>query len=533
MNRVISMLGFDKDNRGVDEKRWSKWRPNISLCAQKEFVVDELYLLYSENGSRLFHNMVKDIKTVSPDTNVIGVKVDFGGDPWDFAEAYITLFNFAETLDRDNDYYVHITTGTHTAQFAFASLVLNNTIQGGKLLQTRSLRVSDQADPIERAKGDLSVVDFSLSKYDAIAERFNVAKAASEDVLKRGIKTLSPSYNTLISQIEKVAIRSNSPMLITGETGAGKTQLVKQLFQVKKDKNMVSGDFVFVNCATLNGNTEGAKSALFGHKKGAYTGATSERKGFLSIANDGILFLDEVATLGLEEQGMLLHALEEKEFYPLGSEKVERADFVLICGTNTDLREAVRQGAFRADLLARIKMWTFKLPGLRERREDIEPNIQFELAVQSTKEGCRVSFTKEAETMYINFAKSSAAKWLDNFRDLNSSVERMTTMSDKNRIGVDTVTLEIERLKEDWSDGVEMLGVALSDYVDFEVLDNMSMIDATLLRHVIEVCLSSTSAAAAGRSLYANNKGELSIANPTSRLANYLKKYELKFEQLG
>ena len=109
-------------------------------------------------------------------------------------------------------------------------------------------------------------------------------------------------------------------------------------------------------CATLRGNT--AMSTLFGHKKGSYTGATTDRPGLLRTADKGVLFLDEVGELGLDEQAMLLRAIEEKIFYPLGSDTPVKSRFQLICGTNRDLAKEVAEGRFRADLLARINCWT-------------------------------------------------------------------------------------------------------------------------------------------------------------------------------
>src|SRR2546422_139717 len=108
-------------------------------------------------------------------------------------------------------------------------------------------------------------------------------------------------------------------------------------------------------------------SALFGHVKGAFTGGVRDRPGLLLSANDGFLFLDEVGELGLDEQAMLLRALEEKRFLPLGSDKEVSSDFQLIAGTNRDLADAVQMGRFREDLLARINLWTFSLPGLVDR----------------------------------------------------------------------------------------------------------------------------------------------------------------------
>src|SRR6185436_12447123 len=113
---------------------------------------------------------------------------------------------------------------------------------------------------------------------------------------------------------------------------------------------------------------------LFGHVKGSFTGAAQDRKGLLVAADGGLLFLDEIGELGLDEQAMLLRAVEEKRFLPVGSDTEVESDFQLIAGTNRGLAEEVRSGRFRADLLARIDLWTFRLPGLAERREDVEPN---------------------------------------------------------------------------------------------------------------------------------------------------------------
>jgi len=176
---------------------------------------------------------------------------------------------------------------------------------------------------------------------------------------------------------------------------------------------------VDVNCATIRGDA--AMSALFGHVKGAFTGAQKDRAGLLRAADKGVLFLDEIGELGIDEQAMLLRALEEKTFLPLGSDEEAHSDFQLIAGTNRDLFAAVREGKFREDLLARINLWTFLMPGLKNRTEDIEPNLDFELDRFAEKAGRRVTFIKEARERFLDFALSRAAAWSGNFRDLNAA----------------------------------------------------------------------------------------------------------------
>ena len=158
-----------------------------------------------------------------------------------------------------------------------------------------------------------------MSRFDRLAKRFAQEHQQGESLLKSGIQTRNASFNQLITQVERVAPLSTAPMLLMGPTGAGKSQLAKKIFELKKQRHQVLGPFVEVNCATIRG--DGAHSTLFGHKRGSFTGATADRAGLLRAANTGLLFLDEIGELGLDEQAMLLRALEEKRFLPLGSDK--------------------------------------------------------------------------------------------------------------------------------------------------------------------------------------------------------------------
>jgi transcriptional regulatory protein RtcR len=221
------------------------------------------------------------------------------------------------------------------------------------------------------------------------------------------------------------------------------TRLARRIFELKRRREQLSGAFVEINCATLRGDH--AMSTLFGHVKGAFTGAASNRPGLLMTADQGLLFLDEIGELGLDEQAMLLRAIEERRFLPVGADRESASDFQLIAGTNRNLLEAVQSGKFREDLLARINLWTFRLPGLAERREDLEPNLDFELQQLCDATGCRISMTREARTVFLKWAKSSDARWSANFRDLNAAVVRMATLANAGRICEADVAAECER----------------------------------------------------------------------------------------
>ena len=139
-----------------------------------------------------------------------------------------------------------------------------------------------------------------------------------------------------------MAIAGKAPLLLTGPTGAGKSQLARRIYELKRQRQQIAGPFVEVNCATVRGDQ--AMSALFGHVKGAFTGARPIRPGLLRAADGGMLFLDEIGELGADEQAMLLRAVEEKHFLPVGSDREVQSDFQLIAGTNRDLATEVARG---------------------------------------------------------------------------------------------------------------------------------------------------------------------------------------------
>jgi transcriptional regulatory protein RtcR len=350
--------------------------------------------------------------------------------------------------------------------------------------------------------------------------------------LKGGIETRNAAFNRLIDRIEQVAIATRDPLLLMGPTGAGKSRLARRIFELKKVRRTVKGEFVDVNCATLRG--DGAMSSLFGHVKGAFTGALKERPGLLRTANEGVLFLDEIGELGADEQAMLLRALEEKTFLPLGSDRESHSDFQLISGTNRDLFAAVHEGKFREDLLARINLWTFTLPGLRSRPEDIEPNLQFELDQFAQRTGHRVTFNKEARQDFLEFAHSPNAAWNGNFRDLNAAVARMATLALGGRISSELVREEIERLSHNWAGPQTNKAESnLRRLVGAERWEEIDAFDRAQLAHVVGVCLRCRSLSEAGRQLFEASRKRKATSNDADRLRKYLGKFGLEWSQLS
>jgi transcriptional regulatory protein RtcR len=523
---VIGLLGTTID-RGKGTKRWEGWRPSIAACQHEDLLIDRFELLYPQRFTALAETVRDDIRHVSPETQVRLV-VDKTADPWDFEEVYGSLHDFARSYRFDtetDDYLVHITTGSHVAQICLFLLTESRHIPG-RLLQTSPPTGMRGGDP-----GTFRIIDLDLSKYDRIATRFARDELDERSLLKSGIQTRNASFNEVVERLDRVTVRSSAPILLLGPTGAGKSLLARRIYELKKTRRLVKGPFVEVNCATVRGDA--AMSALFGHVKGAFTGAVRDRAGLLLTANDGLIFLDEVGELGVDEQAMLLRALEEKRFLPLGSDKEVSSEFQLIAGTNRDLADAVKEGRFRDDLLARINLWTFRLPALSDRREDIGPNLDYELEQFRRRTGAAVTFSKEAREQFLAFATSDTALWPGNFRDLNAAITRLATLAPAGRITVDQVKTEITHLKTVWTTGLgESARSLVDDILPPSAAAHLDRFDRVQLEDVLQVCRTAISLSAAGRVLFDRSRERKKIANDADRLRKYLARFDLEWGEL-
>jgi transcriptional regulatory protein RtcR len=520
---VIGLLGSTLD-AGLGSKRWDRWRPTVSVCQHPDLLVQRFELLIQPQFQDLARTVAADLRQASPETEVHVRTIEFKN-AWDFQDVYGALHDFARNYPFDpekEDYLVHITTGTHVAQICLF-LLTESRYFPARLLQTSPPRGTD--------KPSYSVIDLDLSKYDRLASRFRLEQREGLSFLKGGIDTRNGAFNRLIESIEQVAIASRDPILLTGPTGAGKSLLAKRIYDLKKQRRQLSGAFVEVNCAMLRGDA--ALSALFGHARGAFTGAQSARSGHLLKADKGLLLLDEIGELGKDEQAMLLRAIEERAFFPLGSDEEVHSDFQLIAGTNRDLAGLVREGRFREDLLARINLWTFRLPALRDRREDLEPNFDFELERYAQRSGSHVTCSREARTRFLRYAGSAEALWNGNFRDLSGAVARMATLAGGARITEPIVEEEISRLRALWktpasgdADGLldEALGPARATELD--------LFDRAQLSAVLDVCRRSRSLSEAGRELFAASRAKKKSPNDADRLKKYLARFGIEWSEL-
>jgi transcriptional regulatory protein RtcR len=522
---VFGVLGTLLDRGKAGEDRWQKWRPSVSICQHEDLLVTRFELFHEPKELALAQSVIADIQSISPETDVRLHKLHLR-DPWDFEEVFGWFHDFSGKYafaTDDEDYLIHITTGTHVEQICLFLLAESRHLPG-RLLQSSPPR-RHNVDP-----GGYKIIDLDLSRYDALAKRFFTERQEGLVFLKSGIATRNAAFNGLIEQIERVAIASTAPLLLTGPTGAGKSHLARRIYDLKRRREQVGGSFVEVNCATLRGDQ--AMSALFGHIKGAFTGATAPRPGLLKTADGGLLFLDEIGELGLDEQAMLLRAIEEHRFLPVGADHEVESNFQLIAGTNRDLQSGVASGIFREDLLARINLWTFRLPGLAERREDIAPNLDYELERHVSSTGRKVTMNQQAREAFLKFAESPTTPWSANFRDLGAAVTRMATMASGGRITVAEIEEEIARLNLSWKRHLDQQPDVLSEVLSAEQLASLDLFDQVQLAEVVRVCRQSANLSAAGRTLFASSRANKAQPNDADRLRKYLARFGLSWTQI-
>jgi DNA-binding NtrC family response regulator len=252
----------------------------------------------------------------------------------------------------------------------------------------------------------------------------------------------SPKIKQVITMIQKVA-PTDATVLIYGESGTGKELVARAVHANSRRRENV---FFAVDCATLSSNL--LESELFGHAKGAFTGAHDKKEGIFKLAHGGTIFLDEISNIDLEVQGKLLRFLETREFLPLGAGVATKVDIRLIFATNKNLQQLVADGCFREDFYYRIDVYPILMPPLRERKMDILPIAYHFLNQFGQNMGKKISgFDSEAANRLMEY------DWPGNVRQLRNSIERAVILCERDKISLKDLPLlgdarEIEQLME-------------------------------------------------------------------------------------
>lgn len=286
-----------------------------------------------------------------------------------------------------------------------------------------------------------------------------------------------PQMMELFRRIRKVAL-TNSTVLINGESGTGKELVARAIHNLS---NRSEQEMISVNCAAIPENL--IESELFGHEKGAFTGATATRTGLVEAANRSTLFLDEIGELPLEAQARLLRVLQENEIRKVGSVQSKKVDVRLVVATHRDLKQLVVDGHFREDLYYRINVMTLLIPPLRDRGNDI-----LELAEAILQRTC-----KRLKTKMLTLSEGASKAifsyaWPGNVRELENAIERAVVLAEESEIGEELLAIDDEDKQIEESEGVVKSAAAepveelsLEDYFQRFVLEHQDAMNETQL----------------------------------------------------
>ena len=265
--------------------------------------------------------------------------------------------------------------------------------------------------------GNLAAAGFpnasAIEDHQLHLETQNSSEHCFEDIVGR-----SPAIQTVLEQVAIVA-PTDSTVLLHGETGTGKELIARAIHKLSSRRER---SYVRMNCAAIPSGL--LESELFGHERGAFTGALMQRKGRFEMADGGSLFLDEIGDISLELQPKLLRAIQEQEFERLGSSKTIQVNVRLIAATHRDLRAMIRQEEFREDLFYRFNVFPIEIPPLRERRDDIPLLVSYFALKAAARMGRQIKFvSKRAMEMLIN------CPWKGNIRELANFIERAVILT--------------------------------------------------------------------------------------------------------
>jgi transcriptional regulator with GAF, ATPase, and Fis domain len=382
--------------------------PVLRLVEQPESDYDEAIVLVTEASAAPAQELVADLKTAISKVDVFRVELR---DPSDYAELYRALEPVVTRLSRSSDLDICLSAGTPQMQTLWLILVKAGLLSA-RLLQVIPAAFVPSVHP--RALREVQLEIDGFPEIRALRDELVRLRAHSRILTSHLIGESEP-MRELANRIGRVA-PSELPVLIHGETGTGKELVARS---VHESSHRSAAPLITENCGALTESV--LASELFGHERGAFTGAAHAKRGLFELAHGGTLFLDEVGELSPQVQVNLLRVLQDGTLRRLGSEKSIRVDVRIVAATHRDLPAMVREGSFREDLFYRLQGATLTVPALRDRLEDLEPLVSHFLE----EVGSSLRVTREA------WHRLEGYRWPGNVRELRAEVMRWHVFCDR------------------------------------------------------------------------------------------------------
>ncbi len=478
MNILLTFTGFHDPYSvglvGQDEQPG----PIISLIRAQRF--DHIYLLGTPNTEKQTTATVEALTETCRETTVEVIKLSLD-DPTDYNAILSSLHQvISEVIKKkpDASYFVSVSSGTPQMHACWILLAASGEIPA-HILNIRPPRFVTKDRPMI-AQANLTSPDFPIVR--SVLSRLDVpdtpALSLEEAINQFGIVGDHPEFRRALETAAMLA-SSEAPVLILGETGTGKDLIAKFIHKLS---GKPQDRYVPLNCAAIPKDL--AESILFGHKKGAFTGATNDQEGKFDQANGGTLFLDEIGELPTATQTKLLRVLQDGMVEPLGAKKAHRVSARVIAATNQNISRAIKQGKFREDLYYRLNVGEIKLPPLRERKSDV-PKIALHIL-----DRVNASLRKPKRLSQSALKRLQQQNWPGNIRDLANAIERSLRLSKNDVLQADDLLIS-ESVADD-----DPLSSLPEPRPGFSLEEFLSSARRQIILHAIEIANGNQSEAA-------------------------------------
>jgi DNA-binding NtrC family response regulator len=326
-------------------------------------------------------------------------------------------------------------------------------------------------------KETLRLISAGIKRRRKDEERRALKQTLKRSTEGKEIVARSEKMLEILAFVEQIA-SARTTVLVTGESGTGKELIARAIHNMspRADK-----PFVTVNSANLP--TELLESELFGHVRGAFTGALAAKKGYFEVADGGSIFLDEIGNISVETQSKLLRVIQERDFTPLGETSPRQVDVRIIAATNVDLRQAVDEGLFREDLYYRLNVISVNLPPLRDRKEDILPLAQHFIAKYAAENGRRISSHLDPGVL----SPLEVHNWPGNVRELENVIERAVIVSHGDHITREDLRDEVLNPRQRPSESSQSLATHIDLSRGISFYDEVNRFQIELIRRALEI----------------------------------------------